>query len=215
MRPAPWRPSPSRQAALGQPGSPPDRGFAGTGWGSQRVARPSRTQLPREPGDTGPSFTVCGGARTTDSRREVRFSAPAGELSLRSREGQSIRTSIPGSRRRRRAPRWTTRRSRTDDWTPEAARLPAREPREGHCWIGTQWSPARGMWAVAVAARRAGHHHRQCEVLAAVPPPGSVMTREVQVAGDLSAGAGRCSHVPYRSGAALRGPSVQLVSELR
>ena len=47
-------------------------------------------------------------------------------------------------------------------------RLTSREPREGHCWIRTQWYPARGVWAVAVAVRPAGVHHRQCEVVVAV-----------------------------------------------
>ena len=136
---------------------------------------PSRTQRPREPGirdrrsppveEREPPIP---GVRFVPKRQQV--SCPRVPRRAVEQNGH------PGFQRRRREPSWTTPRSRTDHWTPEAARLLSREPREGHCWIRTQWSPARGVWAVAVAARRAGVHHRQCEVVVAVRL-GSACTR--------------------------------------
>jgi hypothetical protein len=54
--------------------------------------------------------------------------------------------------------------------------LDVSRPRDGHCWIRTQWYPVRGVWAVAVAAPRTGVHHRLCEVVVAVRALGSGMT---------------------------------------
>jgi hypothetical protein len=69
---------------------------------------------------------------------------------------------------------------------------------DGHCRIRTQWYPVRGVWAVAVAAPRAGVHHRLCEVVVAVRALGSGMTHRGRCSPEASQpvdGGGVMSHI--------------------